>query len=319
MIEIKANTLKQIPLGRMGENLARKIVFDISAWITTYGDGQAVLIHQRPQDAIPFPVAIEQHETEVWWPVTKIDTASSAGTGQCELQYYVGDTLVKSKSFITFVEESMGLPSEEEPPAPGQGWVDQIIAVGVAAQNFADAAKADADLVSSLAAEVEANADQTAQYVSDSVKAKEAAQTAQHLAETARSCAEDAQNAAELAKVSAEQSSTEANESKLSAETSMDAARGSAAEAARALADLKDLYQQMQTWAQGVVQSVELLPEADINMLGKILILEDGGTDKLCICMRIDNAYQWCEITAIEQSAKSSILGVGKLGYMILK
>ena len=265
MIEIKANTLKQIPLGRRGENLARKIVFDISAWITTYGDGHVVLIHQRPQDAIPFPIAIEQHETEVWWPVTRTDTASSIGIGQCELQYYVGDTLVKSKSFETFVEDAMDEPSEEEPPAPEQGWVAQIVAIGVEAKTSADAANADAKIVKVLEEEVAQNASQVAQNTSDAAKAMDAAQTAQRLAEEAQGAAEAARTAAAAAQSAAEKAATDAAAAKQGAETAMQAAQEAAAAAANALEAIRTLYQEMQTWAQGVIQDVNAAGSAAVQ------------------------------------------------------
>ena len=256
MIEIKANSLKQIPLGRMGENLARKIVFDISAWIDIYGDGHAVLIHQRPQDAIPFPIAIEQHETEVWWPVTRTDTASSIGIGQCELQYYVGDTLVKSKSFETFVEDAMDEPSEEEPPAPEQGWVAQIVAIGLEAKISADAANTDAKIVKVLKEEVAQNASQVAQNTSDTANAKEAAETAKRLAEDAQLAAETAQKAAEDVQSAVAKFATDADGAKQGAETALKFAQDAAATAVQSLADIRTLHDQMQTLADGAVQDV---------------------------------------------------------------
>ena len=41
MNRIEATGLTKIPLGRQGENLARQIVFDVSAWEDEYGIGVA--------------------------------------------------------------------------------------------------------------------------------------------------------------------------------------------------------------------------------------------------------------------------------------
>ena len=46
MKQIYANNLTTLSLGRQGENLARQVVFDLSAWEAEYGPGTVELIHQ---------------------------------------------------------------------------------------------------------------------------------------------------------------------------------------------------------------------------------------------------------------------------------
>ena len=256
MEQVKANTLSTIPLGRQGENLARQILFDVSGWETEYGLGVVELIAQRPGEAQPYPVAVHRNGTIVTWDVSSTDTEMPGDSGKCELRYYVGEVLAKSKTWRTWVEPAMDTPSETAPPDPEQGWVDQIIAVGAAAKASADAAKADADRAATIAAEVAANAAKTAQEASVAEQAKEAAQTAQRLAEAAKQAAETARNAAETAQAATEKSATDAAGAKQDAEAALKAAQDSAAAAAKALADIRALYQEMQTWAQGVIQDV---------------------------------------------------------------
>lgn len=257
MTQIYANNFTTLVLGRRGENLARKVVFDIRDLESLYGTGDVEVIYQRPGDAQPYPLAVQRDGTLVTWDVTATDTEMSDGSGKCELRYYVGETIVKSKTWQTWVDPAMDTPSETAPPEPEQGWVDQIISVGAAAQASADAAKADADRAAALAAEVAAKAAQTAQNASDAAKAMDAAQTAQRLAEEAQGAAETARKAASAAQAAAETAATDAAGAKQDAETALEFAQDSATAAAKALADIRALYQDMQTWAQGVIQDVD--------------------------------------------------------------
>lgn len=115
-----------LPLGKQGENLARKIQFDLSRWISNFGPGTVQLLHQRSGDEAPYPVAVEQEGNLAVWTVTSADTAA-AGTGRAELQYYVGDALAKSETWMTKVLPALG-DASETPPEAQQGWVDQVLA-----------------------------------------------------------------------------------------------------------------------------------------------------------------------------------------------
>ena len=132
MKKIYANNLTTLSLGRQGENLARQVVFDIRDLESLYGSGTVEVIHQRPGDAQPYPLAVQRDGTLVTWDVTATDTEMSAATaneryGKCELRYYAGETLAKSQIWRTWVESAMDTPSETAPPEPEQGWVDQVL------------------------------------------------------------------------------------------------------------------------------------------------------------------------------------------------
>lgn len=128
-----------LPLGKQGENLARKIQFDISRWIGTLGPGTVQLLHQRRGDEAPYPVAVEREGNFAVWTVTNADTAAP-GTGRAELQYYVGDALAKSETWMTKVFPALG-PAGETPPEAQQGWVDQVLQAGAEAAEAADRAE----------------------------------------------------------------------------------------------------------------------------------------------------------------------------------
>lgn len=182
MIEIQANDMNMLPLGRQGENLAVRVVFDTADWKAKYGPGTVELIAQRPGDEAPYPVAVKCEGTRTIWEITSVDTAVDTvfQTGRCELRYYVGETLTKSRIWRLWVESAMDVPSETVPPAPERGWVDQVVAVGAEAASNAEKAEKDAK---------------------EAALSKEAAQLAQSLAECARKASEDAKEKVETAAI----------------------------------------------------------------------------------------------------------------------
>lgn len=126
-------------LGKQGENLARRVQFDISRWISSFGPGAVQLLHQRSGDEAPYPVAVEQDGTLAIWKVSSADTARPGG-GHCELRYYVDETLAKSETWMTKVLPALG-DASETPPEAQQGWVEQVLQAGTAAAEAADRAE----------------------------------------------------------------------------------------------------------------------------------------------------------------------------------
>ena len=127
-----------LPLGKQGENLVRQIQFDLSRWISNFGPGTVQLLHRhgiRRFVAVPL---VEQEGNLAVWTVTSADTAA-AGTGRAELQYYVGDALAKSETWMTKVLAALG-PASETPPEAQQGWVDQVLQAGTVATEAAEKA-----------------------------------------------------------------------------------------------------------------------------------------------------------------------------------
>lgn len=140
MITVKANDISILSLGRQGENLARQVVFDLSAWVEEYGPGVVELIAQRPGDDAPYPVAVRRDGESMLWDLTAADTAVADGYGRCELRWYVGEVLVKSHIWRTWVEPSMAPPGDT-PPEPEKAWVDQVLEAGTKAQEAAQSAE----------------------------------------------------------------------------------------------------------------------------------------------------------------------------------
>lgn len=127
-INICAGQPARIVIGRRGENEATEVVFDVSALVSTYGDGTAVLLAKRPNDTTAYPVTVEQDGSTVTWTVSDTDTAYQGG-GECELFWYVDDTLAKSVVYGTTIGRDIG-EATDDPPDAYESWVEQLIALG---------------------------------------------------------------------------------------------------------------------------------------------------------------------------------------------
>ena len=141
MIVIQAKSENELTLGRQGENLARQIIFDVAHWESEYGPGTVELIYQRKQSELPYPVALQRDGSSVAWAVTATDTEFPGGNGKCELRYYVGDVLAKSRTWPTKVILAIPTPTAETPPDPEKGWVDQVLEAGVSAKEASERAE----------------------------------------------------------------------------------------------------------------------------------------------------------------------------------
>ena len=137
MVDIHAHPGGSLAIGRRGENEARRVVFDFSAWRRHYGEGTVQLLHQRAGDESPYPCALTVEGDTAYWLIQAADVAK-AGWGSAQLHYYVGDTLAKSAIWRTVTADALGDPSET-PPEPQQGWVDKMLADVVAATTAAQA------------------------------------------------------------------------------------------------------------------------------------------------------------------------------------
>lgn len=127
-----------IALGRAGENLARRIVFNISDWIKVFGAGNISLLIRRPGDEQPYPVSVTLEDGLVSWVVSDLDTAHS-GYGQAELIYMVENAVVKSQVWQTYVAQSLDGSNPTDPTR--DPWAEYIASVTKAAVTAQQAAQ----------------------------------------------------------------------------------------------------------------------------------------------------------------------------------
>lgn len=115
----------ELSIGRRGEHLATRVVFDVTAWERAYGEGTAFLLHMRNGDRYPYPVVITREKGKVLWDVTRTDLAV-VGKGLAELQYWAGDTRVKSVVFSTRTAPCLDNEGPY-PDAPEADWVEKVL------------------------------------------------------------------------------------------------------------------------------------------------------------------------------------------------
>ena len=305
MKKIYANNLTTLSLGRQGENLARQVVFDIRDLESLYGSGTVEVIHQRPGDAQPYPLAVQRDGTLVTWDVTATDTEMSASTaneryGKCELRYYAGETLAKSQIWRTWVESAMDTPSEAAPPEPEQGWVDQVLAVGVSVKEAADIAK-------TYANSAEQSASGAAQSAQEAAGSASAASTSATNAKASEESAAESASAAANSAASASASASAASDSASAAQQSATSAAESAAVYGDVVADVNQLKQDL-TGLQTVVDS-----KADKTELAKTNLYLDA-LYKLNKGQTYDVLEQESEAYSVDVPSGAKYVGIDKVG-----
>lgn len=124
MVEIKATHKYPIPLGRTGENEAVRVAFTLAPFEEVFPGGTPALLVKRKGDAAAYPVTLTVEGLTAYWTVTSADT-DKAGFGQCELQWYLGNTLAKSNKFDFIVIPALEAGAEP-PDAPSKRWFDAI-------------------------------------------------------------------------------------------------------------------------------------------------------------------------------------------------
>lgn len=162
-------------LGRQGENEARKIQFDISGWMETYGPGVVQLLVQRHGEDTPYPVPLEVDGNLSAWTISSADTAIHGDGGKAELQYYVDAALVKSGIWSTYVADSLGEAGEEVPEGY-QSWVDKVLQAGADAQSGAERAEQAEQAATESEQNAAASETNAAEAAKQAVKAAEAAE-----------------------------------------------------------------------------------------------------------------------------------------------
>lgn len=253
-ISVSSNKTSSINLGIQGENIVERIIFNISEWITEYGEGVAYVYAKRKGDTDPYPIALDMDMSRgtATWEVSSVDTAIK-GKGSAQLVYVVDeDKIKKTKIYATTVQTSL-IAVSADAPVQYETWLEvlggytaRIEAANIAGQtakDLAQAAQAAAELAQSEAEKAQ-KAAETAQGKAEDAQGK--AETAQELAETARAAAEraqgkaeDAQEASETAQGKAETAQGKAETAQEMAESARDAAREaqSAAELAETRAE----------------------------------------------------------------------------------
>lgn len=268
-IYAKSGTI--IYIGRVGENLATDVVFDISAWVEEYGKGAAELVIN--QNGETYPQYTTREDNLIKWKVTNSNT-SHAGMGKCELFYLVNEIKVKSVIYDFIVTNSLDYEEGAEPPAAFESWVEDVIENATFIRENITRSEENADAAEAWAVgtkngeplkEEDEQYNNNSKYYSNKAAearagaelAKDAALKAQNKAETAETNAETAETNAKAAQVAAEQAKADATIAKNAAET----AQGKAETAQAAAEGAQQAAQQAKTSAETARAAAEIAEE----------------------------------------------------------
>lgn len=121
-------------LGKVGENLATKVIIDASEWQD--GSGTFQLLVKRADEEL-FTATIEQEDGVIIWLIPDSEIGA-AGYGEIELNYLVDEVKMKSARVDTRVFSSIEIDSL---PPNGLTWSQLVLAAIQDARNAAEEAQ----------------------------------------------------------------------------------------------------------------------------------------------------------------------------------
>ena len=125
VIEVNVEkAMREINIGKQGENLVTTIQFDCTEWLEGLESGSLSIMHKRPTDEEAYPCANTVYtDTEIDWTVNSTDLAY-AGTGLLEIRYMLGEVVAKSQTFRTIITQA--LAPMDEPPEPYIPYINAV-------------------------------------------------------------------------------------------------------------------------------------------------------------------------------------------------
>lgn len=155
---------KVIFIGNETENDARRISFDLSAWVEEFGAGTAQLLIKRPGEAEAYSVLLTVNNGKADWLPSSTDTAI-AGTAEIALAYSVGTVAIRTGIIFAVIDASIATGTT---PPPGlESWVEQLGQLAEDAQAAAADAEAAKDDAEAAAASLEGALQQIEQNEDD--------------------------------------------------------------------------------------------------------------------------------------------------------
>lgn len=118
-----------LTIGVQGENAARAIEFDMSAWVEEF-PGAAFHVLFKPYNAVAVSPQVSTYQDNILIWVPTLGATAVAGVGYTEIRAIDPDTgLIKKTRIIpTSVEHSVTGVDVEEPPEPYADWVNAVLA-----------------------------------------------------------------------------------------------------------------------------------------------------------------------------------------------
>lgn len=292
---INANSSSVLHIGRVGENNATKVVFDISKWVEEYGKGEVTLVIEQNEVISLIGTtdpALQIEGNKVIWLVSDAFTKME-DRGKCELYYSIDNVKVKSVLFDIVVTKSLD-GYEEVAPTPYDGWINQLLdAAGevsgaVEYAERAEAAAKQAEESVTKIEEIKKDVDEVAaEVVINANKASEAEKNATISAGNAENAAKAIQEqitSVENIATRAENAAKAIQEQIPSINQNVIDAAAAAQEATEALNEIKGLEEPITQKAQEAIDTVnefsETVDDAEAWAVGQRNGVDVLSTDK---------------------------------------
>lgn len=103
---IAIDALKQVKLGRQGENDTQTVQIDCSAWATEMAGATYTIAARRPKETEIYSPTVSMSGNILTWQILATDT-SVAGSGVAEVRATLGEKVKKSPLFKTIILDAL--------------------------------------------------------------------------------------------------------------------------------------------------------------------------------------------------------------------
>ena len=123
-VDVSSARIPVLQVGYQGENEVTDVLFDISSWITEFGEGVAQLRVKRPgnSEEESYVLSLTITDGKAVWTVSETDTANK-GNGKVQLSYMVGNILKKAVIYPYKVGKS--IVGADNPVDPFDSWIER--------------------------------------------------------------------------------------------------------------------------------------------------------------------------------------------------
>ena len=123
-VDVSSARIPVLQVGYQGENEVTDVLFDISSWITEFGEGVAQLRVKRPGNSEDesYVLSLIITDEKAVWTVSETDTANK-GNGKVQLSYLVGNIVKKAVIYPYKVGKS--IVGADNPVDPFDSWIER--------------------------------------------------------------------------------------------------------------------------------------------------------------------------------------------------